>query len=1216
MSGLQGKVDHKVMPQEHLVTLENGRFDKIGAINKRRGWTIVDQASGDLIDYKGSLVSRNIERSDRSGTGVLHSGTVFAHGSQKFIGDKGYSDGIDYTMTPVSKGSEYRQEDANTAFSSDGKWACVTFVDVSWDLANNKAVYTKRLSIVDRETNALVASDLKVGTAVNSGNNGRRMRPLWLDSKFYIFGEDEKALKFWIIDPTEASPSLKNAASAASEGGTTLLAPGSSSGYPLDVDSDYVTTEASFDVCNASTGRYAHVWTSRKTSATHEMCWYVLDTDNHSFSIKYTRNLSGALEDISGASAHLKVHRAGVTGTHANKLAFYGQDGVAVFIDTAPESVDTSDASSSVVLKVSFSIGVNIARCVLRDSINPWYGTDQDVQAFIEYGQGSPSGTSGQFALLQWTMIHSGTTSGDYNVKILSSRARLAFGMGRGPCTLGYYHDDNSTANTDTSEAPINTISLCETDTNDYSKRYSRNVTNNANNPSNMFSGYSLVQHYTQSTSNEKLTVTFDPPLIVASEFSFHQVAGTSLEYAHNGGSLTSTGSTSSTEISVSFTGELSKLEFFKSGGQISIYGIEVDTVLLVDAVLPLWERDNLPVSTFVPDWIPDTVQTASVTGASAHLNGTGVSMPIGHSFDRFGTAGDLILNSTTHLFDFRRYNEERIDIPSPSRSMLHDILYVADKGLFQYDGEKFYTVGFLDRPMIGATIVASSGNLSNGVYYYKAVYEWVDAQGNLHQSEPSDAVTVTSDSTPKNQTTIDIADLDIFSIAGIEYRQDTRVAIYRTQVNGSIYNHIATMPLGIQTTPPSGVSSGLLTFTDNISDAVAATGKFLYTDGGELSNKQPPYSARYVVAHRDRLFVIGKNDVIHYSKLARDGFGIGFNEGLYIKTPDNISDPPNALGSMDGNLFIFTERSIFIVAGEGPDNLGASGFYDTKRVPSPVGAMRGSPVKLTAQGLIFVSKNKTGCKIWLLARNMQVQYIGAAVEEVLNPTGGNPYIVRDIVSDPKQDLLLFLLSQVSGTPSKVKMLTYNQTTNQWGVDIVEGTYGSGAGGSIALTSIAGDKQMYMGIKEATSQDPITYGQAETYADDGEYIPLKVKTAWINLAGIQSYQRAYAFHVLGESKDAVTLTVNVYYDYDSTTLPATNTYTFSAGSAGELQFRGLLSKQKCQAIQFEIVDSDNSGSTDSGYTLSEIALELGLKSDGYRDSHAKLASTSTIGSNS
>ena len=47
--GVQGKVDHKALPAEHLTLLENGRFSKLGAINKRNGYALVDEASSDLV---------------------------------------------------------------------------------------------------------------------------------------------------------------------------------------------------------------------------------------------------------------------------------------------------------------------------------------------------------------------------------------------------------------------------------------------------------------------------------------------------------------------------------------------------------------------------------------------------------------------------------------------------------------------------------------------------------------------------------------------------------------------------------------------------------------------------------------------------------------------------------------------------------------------------------------------------------------------------------------------------------------------------------------------------------------------------------------------------------------------------------------------------------------------------------------------------------------
>lgn len=1220
--GVQGKVDHKVLPKENLTLLENGRFSKLGAINKRSGYALVDEASSDLVGYKDSLVSRNVIIGDKAASGTVTPASVFNYSSQKFVGDHGFSEGIDYTFMPVSKGSMYRQEDSNTALSSDGKYACITFVDVLWDQTNSKAVYNKRFSIVDRETNALIASDVKLGAATYSGNNGRRMRPIWVpaQSKFYIFGDDEMELKVWVVDPTVSPIVVKDTAGTTTKAGTVIIA---FNNYPIATSGTYVITGASFDVCSSATTSKVNIYTSYITGSTLMTRYYQFTAPSTVSSVIWADN--NTLKD----GTHLAIHRATVSGTHANKLAFFHHDG-----DSDELKFKTgTEAGGSYTEHVSAVTSTQTSRCVFRNSLNPLYTDNDDVQAIVEVGETGAIGVSGAFQIVQMDGIHERIETAVAYYRTISKKARFAFALGSGPVSVGIYHDDNpgiAASGVALAEVPINTIELCDLDTNSHPESYSSKVTNYLDAthslPVNMFNGYTTGDPC-WSASGETMSVTFEPPIPYSSSVDFYVGAnssGAEYEWRLNGtGGFTGMGTSfpvSATDVTAhSGSGVLTQLEFKKASASMDVYRVRVDGTTLYDPHLPMWRRDYLPISTFMPEWIPDALKSDAVTGASAHLNGEVVSVPLGHAYERFGAAGTTVLNSITHLFDFRRYNEERVDVPAATTSVSHDVLYVADKGLFQYDGDKFHAIGFHDRPMISAALVSSSsGNLGTsaagtyGDYFYKAVYEWIDAQGNLHESEPSAPVQITTDSTHE-KATITIADLDYsgwntHDHIQFEYRKDQRLALYRTQKNGSLYNLLMTIPIG-------GKENGYHQVVDDITDVIAGTGRFIYTDSGELSNKPPPASARYVITHRDRLFVIGKDDMVYFSKLIVDGFGVGFNEGLSIKTPDNITDPPTALGSMDGNLFIFTERSIYIVGGEGPDNTGSGGFYDVKRIPANVGAIKGSPVKLISDGLLFVSENDTGTRINMLGRNMAISPIGSAVEDILNPEGGTPYTVRDIVTHSQDETVYFLLSQVGGTPEGVKLLTYNFVFKQWGVDKLLDTYGAGAGGSLAFSTVKGRRKLYIGlIHHADNQNPRTYIEASGFKDNSVYVPMKVKTAWINLGGIQSYQRVYNFHILGESKDKHTLTVNVYYDY-VTTDPDSYTFTTSSATDAKLQFRGHLTKQKCQAIQFEVVDADNAGSTDDGYTITEIALEIGLRSDGYRKSNVKLNTTSTVGSN-
>ena len=1222
--GVQGKVDHKALPAEHLTLLENGRFSKLGAINKRNGYALVDEASSDLVGYKDALVSRNVIIGDKAASGTVTPASVLNYGSQKFLGDHGFSEGIDYTFMPVSKGSMYRQEDSNTALSSDGKYACITFVDVLWDQANARKSYNKRFSIVDRETNALIVSDVKLGAATFSGNNGRRMRPIWVpaQSKFYIFGDDELALKVWVVDPTVSPILVKNTAGTTTKAGTDIIA---TANYPLaSAGGTFIITGASFDVCSSATTSKVNIYTSYITGSTELVRYYQFTAPS---------TLSAAIwaqTNTIKAATHLAIHRATVAGTHANKLAFSHHDGSSNEI----KFKTGTEASASTTEQIAGVTSTQTSRVVFRNSLNPLYTATDDVQAIVEVGKTGAIGVAGQFQVIQIDGFHARVQTAVGYFKTISKKARFAFALGSGPVSIGLYHDDNPTvastgiAASQVAEVPINTIELCDTDTNSHPESYSSRVTNYLDAahslPVNMFNGFTSGDPCWSDTG-ETMSVTFEPPIPYASSVTFYigaNTAGADYEWQLNGtGGFTAISQPSAAQQVTAHTGSglLTQLEFKKTSANMDVYRISVDGTLLYDPHLPMWRRDYLPISTFMPEWIPDVLKSDAITGATAHLNGEVVSVPLGHAYERFGAAGVTVLNSITHLFDFRRYNEERVDVPAATSSISHDVLYVADKGLFQYDGDKFHAIGFHDRPMITAALVTtSSGNLGDsaagnyGNYSYKAVYEWIDAQGNLHESEPSAPVQITTISS-KESATITIADLDYSGWnthhhIQFEYRKDQRLALYRTQRNGSLYNLLMTIPIG-------GQEGGTHEVTDDITDAIAGTGRFIYTDSGELSNKLPPASARYVITHRDRLFVIGKDDMVYFSKLIVDGFGVGFNEGLSIKTPDNITDPPTALGSMDGNLFIFTERSIYIVGGEGPDNTGSGGFYEVKRVPTNVGAIKGSPVKLIGDGLLFVSENDTGTRINMLGRNMSITNIGGSVEDILNPEGGTPYTVRDIVTHPQDETVYFLLSQISGTADGVKLLTYNFMFKQWGVDKLLDTYGAGAGGSIAFSSVAGVRKLYIGLlHHASNKNPRTYIEDSGFKDNSVYVPMKIKTAWINLGGIQSYQRVYNFHILGESKDKHTLTVNVYYDYNTT---AVDSYTFSTSTAADakLQFRGHLSKQKCQAIQFEVLDADNAGSTDDGYTITEIALEVGVRSDGYRKSNAKLDTTSTVGSN-
>ena len=1158
MKGMNTKISHNILPKETFQELFNYRYDKGGALRKRKGYDLIDKAASDVVSYKDTVIARNVATKNRT-TGMATTATngtaqIYSPSTGEMSGDLGYSDGLDYTMLPVSRGSKFSQMDSNTTvdnYGGEGKFACVTYVDVDYLSLTDTKNFTKRASIIDRQTNAVIAGDLILGEeAINydgnllyTGNNGRRMQCEWVfdetaeKAKFYIWGEDEGALKGWVIDPTESPIVVRDYAGTATPAGTTILA---TANYPLVVGGSgagYPTSLASFAVCSSRDSTKANLFTSWKDTSggvddgKHYVSYYVFDTDDHSHTEKIKTEMSGD-DKLNG---HLYAHRARITGANgpvglAGKLAFAWQDEDNVKIRVCREGATAfddpeDDASGGDIEGVD---GVVIGRFLddvapksAGDDIASWNDEIPDVN-FI-YSDNHDSITLGSGGLQDTRIVKrvfAGPIDPDDSAALLTGFVangyKLIFAFGSNPYVLGVV-DSLNTGVTNISEAPVPSIQLWE-----YCDGSTR--------------GIPAYDNHMVSWMRDSLPIgNFQP-----------------FEY------ITDT----------------------LKAGVFSNVGWGLDAP-------PSYEMDrNYPYDS---------------STVFSEYNGAMIAIPVGTNFERHGSDGGTVqLNSTTTLFDFRNFNEEQMDVPAASTAVIDDILYVADKALYQFDGANFRFLNFYDRPMVSSILGTSAGgNLgADKSYSYKIVWEWTDAQGNLHQSEPSASTTVQTEAaggTNKQNTRLTFTRFAFLGGFASELNGSlVNAAIYRTQGDGSLYNNIATVDVGIYT-----ATTATYVFNDDISDAIGATGKPLYTDGGELVNKPPPASARYVTAHRNRLFVIGKDDVVYFSKLSQDGFGIGFNSALSIRTPDNISDPPTALGSMDGNLFIFTEKSIYIVSGEGPDNSGLGGFYDAKKIPSAIGAVKGSPVQVIDDGLLFVTTKG----IYIIQKDLVVSFIGSPVQRdsaktQLTGIFREWYTIRDIVVRPDEEVVLFLCAGRS-----FQMLVYNYVLKEWMLDNSRISKAAGPGGSFATSN----NKLYISCLTDAGADPlvdrILLENPLTTRDNGNFTTSFLRTAWINLSGIQGYQRVYKAYILGESLDPSSITVYAFYDYNQDAVDIQETFTFfTTTTGGKFQSKMHMTKQKCQAISFVFTDTDfDSSVTGDSLIFSEIALEIGIKSDNYKN---------------
>ena len=486
--------------------------------------------------------------------------------------------------------------------------------------------------------------------------------------------------------------------------------------------------------------------------------------------------------------------------------------------------------------------------------------------------------------------------------------------------------------------------------------------------------------------------------------------------------------------------------------------------------------------------------------------------------------------------------------------AQLGDSLFVNGGMLRQYDGSKCVEQGFHYPPIGLATAAAAGTGLSVGDYYYRAVYEWTDALGQVHQSAPCPPVKLTISSGANQAATITVPTL------GITDKTNVVVRIYRTLVNSNVY-YMVNGPWATLTYSDPTVDT--VTYSDTTTDTSLAASQMLYTQS-EVDNLPGPPMDNMVV-YRNRLMGTWSEqpNAIWYSKQVVPGTAVAFND-TFVQNIDPTNGAVTALGWMDDKLAVFKRDVIFYMTGTGPAPDGTQNDFSTPIVINTnSGCITPKSVVTADDGVMYQSAKG----IYLLTRGLEDQYIGAGVEAY------NGASVVGAVMAPNTNEVRFALN--SGV-----VLTWDYFVKQWSTFTFD-----------ASPSIAG-ACTYRNLFAYVAAGQVWYEFPGTYRDHATTFALKVKTAWIQLAGLQGYQRAYKVLLLGDYGSAHTLNAKVYYDFDSTT--ASQSSTFTASATAPYQYRLFLARQKCEALQLEIYDSAQASSYE-GFDLSAVALEVGVK---------------------
>ncbi len=521
-------------------------------------------------------------------------------------------------------------------------------------------------------------------------------------------------------------------------------------------------------------------------------------------------------------------------------------------------------------------------------------------------------------------------------------------------------------------------------------------------------------------------------------------------------------------------------------------------------------------------------------------------------SFDIIQTS-----NNVSNSFYFLGISSASIDYASQKTQTeeLGRNLQIGSGIMQMYDGASASEQGFTLYPeTITGTASGSDGDLSAGLYGYKIVYQWIDNEGQTHRSAPSLNLSLTVSA--NNHVALVIPTLRITEKVGVT------ITIYRTVVNQTIYYRLDTL---YQTFPlNNSVVSDSINFTDYSADSQIVGNENLYT-GQEVENIAPPATLA-MTEYRDRVIAIPSENPYgyNYSKQVVDGSPVEFSD-LFFQSTGTSGGPLIGAGVIDDKLILFQSDQISYVTGTGPSPSGANNdFSDPQFITSDASLYDPNSLVQTPVGLMF--KSEKG--IYLLDRSLQTKYIGKDVEDY------NQYTVTGAVLTPKGNQVRFTLS--NGV-----CLMYNYFwTNEEGI----GQWGVFTNVSAVSDCLFGGNHAFV-----TTAGLVSREVPGVYTDGATGINTKFSTAWINVAGMQGFERAYYFYLLATYISAHTLTVNIYYDYDDT-LAQTLTIT---PVAGELeQWRIFLDRQKCQAFRLVIQEVGSSG---AGLTISGLNLIIGLK---------------------
>jgi len=527
--------------------------------------------------------------------------------------------------------------------------------------------------------------------------------------------------------------------------------------------------------------------------------------------------------------------------------------------------------------------------------------------------------------------------------------------------------------------------------------------------------------------------------------------------------------------------------------------------------------------------------------------------------FSQMDSASDIFFDSLIKNANIKQYKTTLSVAPNAGSgintfSQESNIMSGAVAGY--YSNKQIQEQGFLNRPLINKIVVDGLGTLQAGTYSACIVFKYVDESGNIFRSAPSDIVVKTVGAGSGIRL--------YYTAISFTNKNFLTVEAYISNVNGSTMYLINQNVNPIQLNYPTAMVANSLRIDVEPQGGEEA----LYTTSGGLEVDSAPPS-KFLVEHGRRVFGLSSlENSIFYSQLFERGEPVKFSDAFKIPLT-NRGGTAKGLASLDSHLIIFKESAVFTLIGQGPNNQGQQDdFQDPQFITADAGLKDINSITVTPFGIIF--KSHKG--IYLLNRSLSMEYIGAPVEQYNSDT-----IISSILLEDKNEVRFYTDTN--------RLLCFDYFHKKWAVHYLPG--------SVASATNHYNHDVRKNIPLHVEQGGDVYTTREgVYSDEGQDILMKITSAWINVAGIQGFQRFYKMFILGKfTGTAQTLKVSFAYDHDDTWVDEVTIDSSSLPSTDPYSVEIRPKIQKCKTFKYKIEEI----TSDGYFEISNISMEIGMK---------------------